>query len=173
LIDQKNCLQTSLTKELRKFISEGRTKFYLYEFTRASGSNIGEIEDFFLPLLKENEVEGSLEVKCPKCDYEIGTFKTYPDIPKKMNCELCGTSFDKTTECLEIIIDVKKKFFRNRCSQKLDLMNRKVTPSEFKQILKEALTEKNSISKGKKFESFLENLVAQQTGFEFIDKHCR
>jgi Holliday junction resolvase-like predicted endonuclease len=137
-----------------------------------SGASLDEVQDFFLPLLKDNEVEGSLEVRCPKCDSEMGTYRTYPSIPEKMYCEFCETSFEKTSECLDIIIEIKKKL-RFQCKDKLDLMNRKITPNEFKEILKDALTDSNRISKGKKFENFLANFIAQQSGFNFLRRHAR
>jgi len=40
-------------------------------------------------------------------------------------------------------------------------------------LLKDAIEEPNGVKKGAKFESFFENLMAQQEWFVFIGKHCR
>lgn len=39
--------------------------------------------------------------------------------------------------------------------------------------MKDAVSERNVVKKGKKFEYFFECLMAQQQGFSFIGKHCR
>jgi len=41
------------------------------------------------------------------------------------------------------------------------------------ELLKDAIDEPNGVTKGEKFELFFENLMAQQEGFIYIDKHCR
>lgn len=115
---KKECSRSGLAKKLEKFISQGGRRFYFREFVEETRVSRLEAEDFFIPLLKENEIEGSLEVRCPKCDAELGTFKRYPEIPEELTCELCGTEFLKSSEYLEIVLEVKGKFFR---AQKISL----------------------------------------------------
>lgn len=55
----------------------------------------------------------------------------------------------------------------------LELIGRKLTKLELKQMLQYAIDEPNMVKKGKKFESFFENFMDQQQGFVYIDKHCR
>lgn len=55
----------------------------------------------------------------------------------------------------------------------LNLLGRELNSQELKELLKDALKESNGVKKGKKFELFFENFMAQQKGFIFIDKHCR
>jgi Holliday junction resolvase-like predicted endonuclease len=55
----------------------------------------------------------------------------------------------------------------------LNLIGRKLTKLELKELLESALKEKNSGKKGKKFEYFFENFMAQQDGFVYVNKHCR
>ena len=108
----KECSRSGLAKKLEDFVSQGRRKFYLREFVEETHIAQLDAEDFFIPLLKQNEVEGSLEVRCPKCSAELGTFERYPEIPQELACEFCGTEFTKSNEYLEIILEVKGKFFR-------------------------------------------------------------
>ena len=40
-------------------------------------------------------------------------------------------------------------------------------------LLKDAIEEPNGVEKGKKFELFFENFMAQRRGFVFLHRHCR
>lgn len=55
----------------------------------------------------------------------------------------------------------------------MNLIGRKLSKLELKELLEDAITEKNGIKKGKKFEYFFENFMAQQDGFVYVSKHCR
>ena len=110
--NQKKCSWISLVKKLEEFLSQGRNKFYLRDIVEEAHVPLVDAEDFFIPLLKENEVEGSLEVRCPNCATELGTFKRYPEIPEKLYCELCGTDFSKSSDYMEVVLEVTGKFFR-------------------------------------------------------------
>jgi len=101
-----------LTKKLEEFLSQGRNKFYLRDIVEEAHVSIIDAEDFFIPLLKENEIEGRLEVRCPKCGAELGTFKRFPEIPEELNCELCETEFTRSSDYVEIVLEVAGKFFR-------------------------------------------------------------
>ena len=52
-------------------------------------------------------------------------------------------------------------------------VDRKLTKLELKRNLQDAIEEPIAVEKGKKFEHFFENLMDQQKGFVFIDKHPR
>lgn len=110
--DQNECLSNTLKRKLKEFLSQGRNKFYLREFVEEAHITIVEAEDFFLPLLKKNEIEGSLEVRCPSCGASLGTYKKYLDVPEEITCELCGEDFPRSDDFLEIVLEVKGKFFR-------------------------------------------------------------
>lgn len=101
-----------MIKKLREFILQGRNKFYLHEIIEEARVSLLDAEDFFIPLLKENKIEGELEVRCPKCGAVLGTYKKYPDIPEEITCEFCETEFPKSDDNLEIILEVKGGFFR-------------------------------------------------------------
>ena len=101
-----------MKKKLEEFVSQGRNKFYLREIVEEAQVTVVEAEDFFIPLLKENELEGNLEVRCPTCGADLGTYKRYPEIPEKLSCEICGTEFPRSDEYLNIVLEVKGKFFR-------------------------------------------------------------
>lgn len=162
-----------MAKTLELFLSKGKNKFYLRDIVEESGLPLREVEDFFFPLLKENEVEGSLEVRCPECSSELGVYRQYPQIPSEIYCENCGSSFKKSSEDMEIIIEIKNKFFRIPPKITLNLAGRKLTESELEDFLFDSLKETDLIAKGKKFEYFFENFMAQQDGFTYIDRHCR
>ena len=112
--EQRNCSQNTLESKLREFLSQSRNKFYLRDFVEYAKVSLLEAEDFFIPLLKENEIEGSLEVRCPSCGAELGTYKKYLDVPEDITCELCGEKFPRSSDFLEIVLEVKGKFFRAR-----------------------------------------------------------
>jgi ribosomal protein S27E len=103
-----------LESKLREFLSQDRSKFYLRDFVEHAKVSLLEAEDFFIPLLKENEIEGSLEVRCPSCGAELGIYKKYLDVPEEITCELCGEEFPRSSDFLEIVLEVKGRFFRTR-----------------------------------------------------------
>ena len=109
-----DCSRSGLAKELERLVSQGRNKFYLREFLEETRVSRVDAEEFFLPLLKKNVVEGQLEVRCPNCSAELGTFQRYSEIPEELACELCGSEFLRSDEFLEIILEVKGKFFRGQ-----------------------------------------------------------
>jgi hypothetical protein len=102
-----------LAKELKQFISQGKRRFYLREIVEASHVPLSDAEDFFIPLLEKNKIEGSLEVRCPTCGAALGTYMRFPEIPEELTCEFCEEDFPRETECLEIVLEVKDKFFRD------------------------------------------------------------
>lgn len=102
----------SLKKKIEDFLSQGRKKFYLHELVREAHVSIRDAEDFLIPILQENEVEGSLEVRCPNCEADQGTFKRYHEIPSEIECEHCGFVFPRSEDYLNILLEVKGKFFR-------------------------------------------------------------
>ena len=112
LTSQKECSRNILTRKIEDFLSQGKSKFYLRDITEETSVPLSEVEDFLLPLLKENGIEGTLEVRCPKCGADLGSFKKYPEIPKDIYCELCGTGSPMADEFLEIVLEIKGKFFR-------------------------------------------------------------
>ena len=57
LQNQKESSRNSLTKKLEEFLSQGRNKFYLRDIVEEAHVSILDAEDFFIPLLKENEIE--------------------------------------------------------------------------------------------------------------------
>jgi ribosomal protein S27E len=114
LREQKNCSQNILESNLRELLSQGNSKFYLRDFVEHAKVSLLEAEDFFIPLLKENEIEGSLEVRCPGCGAELGIYRKYLDVPEEITCELCGEEFPRSSDFLEIVLEVKGKFFRTR-----------------------------------------------------------
>lgn len=60
----------------------------------------------------EDKIEGKLEVRCPNCGKDLGIFDRLPQIPEKNVCEVCGQEFPKAMEYVEIVLEVKKGFFR-------------------------------------------------------------
>jgi len=103
-----------LAKELKEFFLQGKKKFYLREIVEASHVSFSDAEDFFIPLLEKNKIEGSLEVRCPTCGASLGIYSRFPEIPEELTCEFCEKDFPKEIECLEVVLEVKGKFFRDR-----------------------------------------------------------
>ena len=111
---QKDYSKSSLEDSLKRLKETRDTRFYLSDFAERNGISLRSAEDFFLPLLRANEVEGTLEVKCPHCGRGQGFFKRLSEIPDEFACEICGYDFPPSEECLEIVLEVKGKFFHAR-----------------------------------------------------------
>jgi len=101
-----------LKRKIREFISQGRNKFYLREIVEEAHVSMRDAEDFFIPILEENKIEGSLELRCPNCGADQGAFKKYHEIPPEIECEICSYKFSRSGEYVNIILEVKGKFFR-------------------------------------------------------------
>ena len=110
----KDCLRSTLNKLLRKFCREGKTRFYLSEFAEESNRPINEVEDYFIPLLGAGNIEGKLEVRCPNCGKDIGLFNRLSEIPENITCEFCGHNFSKAMEYIEMVLEIKERFFRDQ-----------------------------------------------------------
>ena len=101
-----------MKRKIKEFLSQGRNKFYLREIVEEAHVSMRDAEDFFIPILEESKIEGSLEVRCPNCGADQGTFKKYHEIPSEIECEICGYEFPRSDEYLNIVLEVKGKFFR-------------------------------------------------------------
>jgi DNA-directed RNA polymerase subunit RPC12/RpoP len=106
-----------LSKLLGKFYSEGKTRFYLSEIVEESSCSINEVEDFLIPLLGAGKIEGKLELRCPNCGKDFGLFNRYAEISDKITCEFCGYKFTKAMEFIEVVLEIKKPFFRGQENQ--------------------------------------------------------
>jgi hypothetical protein len=78
------------------------------------GVSLNVAEDFLIPLLEENSIEGKLELRCPNCEAQLGVFENYNQIPQENECDICSHQFPKSDEYLNILLEVKGKFFRAR-----------------------------------------------------------
>ena len=87
--------------------------FNIVEIRNVSEEFVSRAEDFLIPLLEENKIEGRLELRCPNCEADLGTFKKYHEIPEEIECEICGHKFPRSEEYLNIVLEVTgTKFFR-------------------------------------------------------------
>lgn len=110
--NQAESSQNILRKKIEEFLSQGIDKFYLEEIAEKAQVSFQETEAYFLPLLKKNEIEGKLEVRCPNCEGHQGGFSKYTDIPRQMHCELCDHEFSRSDDYIDVVLEVKGKFFR-------------------------------------------------------------
>jgi predicted RNA-binding Zn-ribbon protein involved in translation (DUF1610 family) len=104
----------SLSELLTKFCSEGKTRFYFSEFVEEGQVTVEEAEKFLMPLMGNGRIEGSLELRCPNCGKDIGIFKRIPEVPEENSCPICGYEFCRSTDYLEIVLEVKSEFFRSK-----------------------------------------------------------
>ena len=110
--NRTECSKSSLKKKIERFISQGRSRFYFREMVEEVHISVRDVEDFLVPLLEEGKFEGSLEMRCPDCGADLGTFKKFNEIPLEIECEICGHKFPRSDEYLNIVLEVKDKFFR-------------------------------------------------------------
>lgn len=105
--------KTTLKRKIEEFLSQGRNKFYFHEMVEEAQVSVRDAENFLIPLLEEGNIEGRLELRCPDCEAQLGTFKKYHEIPKKIECEICGHEFSRSDEYVNIVLEVTgTKFFR-------------------------------------------------------------
>lgn len=108
--NQKDC-SNSLENRIKSLI-ESRHRIYFREILKEANVSTQELEDFLIPLLGEGTIKGSLVVHCPDCGADLGSFKQYNEIPKENECEICGQAFPISDDYLDIVLEVKGKFFR-------------------------------------------------------------
>jgi len=106
--------KNTLSETLQKFSILGKTQFYLSELVEEAKVSTREAEDFIIPLLKRDVLEGKLELRCPNCGKDLGTYNKISDVPDEIECEICGYQFNKSLEYIEIILEIKGKFFRTQ-----------------------------------------------------------
>lgn len=114
LRNQIDCSKNTLEKKIEEFISKGRNRFHLREMVEETHVSLREAEDFLIPLLEENKIEGKLELRCPNCEADQGSFKKFYEIPEETECEICGHKFSRSDEYLDILLEVRGKFFRSQ-----------------------------------------------------------
>lgn len=110
----KKSSQNSLINKIEEYLQQGKRRFCLREISEDANVSLIEAENFFIPILKKNELEGSLEIRCPRCGTQIGTYKKYSEIPHEFECEFCEVSFPLSDNLLEVVLEVKKNFFRTK-----------------------------------------------------------
>lgn len=113
LSNQIEYSKITLKRKIEEFLSQGRNKFYFREMVEEAHVSVRDAEDFLIPLLEENRIEGRLELRCPNCEADLGTFAKYHEIPQNAECEICGHKFQRSDECLNIVLEVTgTEFFR-------------------------------------------------------------
>ncbi len=113
MTNQNECSKSSSNERIKNVI-KGKQRIYFRELLKQANVSMQELEDFLIPLLGEGKIEGNLEIRCPDCGADIGSFKHYNDIPKENECEYCGHSFPASDDYLEILLEVKGNFFRDQ-----------------------------------------------------------
>lgn len=111
--NQTDYSKTTLKRKIEEFLSQGRSKFYFREMVEEAQVSVQDAENFLIPLLERGNIEGRLELRCPNCEAQLGTFKKYREIPEKIECEICGHEFSRSEENMNIVLEVTgTKFFR-------------------------------------------------------------
>jgi hypothetical protein len=155
-----------------KTVLQGKKEIHFRELKKKADVSTEELEDFLLPLLGEGMIDAKLELRCPNCGADLGSFTKYTDIPKENNCETCGHSNPFSDSYLEIVLEVKGDFFRGYGEvQPFTKIN--YTNEELETLLENAMSEKKEVPKGKMFEEFFRNLVERVDEFELKKPHPR
>jgi ribosomal protein S27E len=84
----------------------------LSEFVQEANASIKDAEGFLIPLMREGKIKGKLEIRCPNCEKDLGTFGNLSEIPEEIECDICGYRFSRSLEYVEIILEVTGEFFR-------------------------------------------------------------
>jgi hypothetical protein len=171
MTSNQNCSNSSANRI--KATLNGRKSITFRELRKKADVSTEELEDFLLPLLgEEGVIEGKLEVRCPNCGADLGSYSKYTDIPKKNDCEICGHSIPFSDNYLEIVLEVKGDFFRGN-DEPQPFTKRNYTNEELESLLANAIKEKKEVPKGKMFEEFFRNLVERENEFELKKLHAR
>ncbi len=155
-----------------KAVLQGTKEIYFRELKKKADVSTEELEDFLLPLLGEGTIIAKLELRCPNCGAELGSFTKYTDIPKTNNCEACGHTNPFSDNYLEIVLEVKGDFFRG-IGEPQPLTKKNYTNEELETLLENAIKEKKEVPKGKMFEEFFRNLVEKEDEFVLKKPHAR
>ncbi len=155
-----------------KAVLQGKNEIYFQELRKKADVSIEELEDFLIPLLGEDVIYSKLEVRCPNCGADLGTFPRYTDIPKENYCETCGHSNPFSDNYLEIVLELKSSFFRGFCEPQ-PFIKKNYSKEELNTLLENAIKEKKEVNKGKMFEEFFRNLIEREDEFEFKTVHAR
>ncbi len=162
----------SLTETLKRFIAEGKIVFYFDDLVKQSKVPRRYAEEYLIPLLKKDSLEGKIEVRCPRCRRDQGIFKNLSSVPKEFTCDICDLDFSMHREDLQIILEVKGDFFRDYIAAKPLDINGIPTKQELLQRLDQSIAEKTN-EKGTMFELFFESLMKTESNFQFSWKHPR
>ncbi|MCL5949891.1 MAG: hypothetical protein M1490_05380, partial [Candidatus Bathyarchaeota archaeon] len=147
-----------------------KKEIYFRELRKQAAVSTEELEDFLLPLLGEGTIDAKLELRCPNCGAELGTFTKYTDIPTENNCEMCGNSNPLSDNYLEIFLEVKGDFFREFGEPQP--LTKNYTNEELATLLENAIKEKKEVPKGKLFEEFFRSLVEREAEFVLKKPHA-
>jgi hypothetical protein len=170
LINKQNCSNSSANRI--KGVLDGRKSITFRELKTKADVSTEELEDFLLPLLSEEIIEGKLEVRCPNCGVDLGSYSKYTDIPKENDCEICGHSNPFSDNYLEIVLEVKGDFFRG-LGESQPFIKKHCSNEQLQTLLKNAIIEKDETTKGKLFEDFFRNIAEREDDFELLKPHAR
>ncbi len=165
-----NCSNSSESRI--KAVLQGRKEIYFRELKRKAEVSTEELEDFLLPLLGEGVIDGKLELRCPSCGADLGSFPRYTDIPKENYCENCRHSNPFSDNYLEIVLEVKGDFFQANGEPPL-LKKKNYTDEELTTLLSNSIKEEKESLKGQLFEEFFRNIVERGNEFELKKTHAR
>lgn len=170
--DQKNSL-TSLSDIIKKLCSQGRNPFYLEDLVNEANIPLNQVEDLLVQLLKKDELEAKVEVKCPRCGRDQGEYERLSQIPEELSCDICQYEFPKQVEDFQIVLEVKESFFRK--AHKVSVVQIVETPTkrELHALLDSSMKERSRSKKGWIFEGFFEKLMITEKNFELKFKHPR
>jgi len=170
LASNHNCSNSSESRI--KAVLQGRKEIYFRELKRKAEVSTEELEDFLLPLLGEGVIDGKLELRCPSCGADLGSFPRYTDIPKENYCENCRHSNPFSDNYLEIVLEVKGDFFQANGEPPL-LKKKNYTDEELTTLLSNSIKEEKESLKGQLFEEFFRNIVERGNEFELKKTHAR
>lgn len=170
MTSKPNCSNSSANRI--KAVLQEKKEIYFRELRKKADVSTEELEDFLIPLLGEGVIDSKLEVRCPNCGADLGSFPRYTNIPKENYCKTCGQSNPFSDNYLEIVLEVKGDFFRGY-GEPQPFIKKNYSKEELNTLLENAIKEKKEVPKGKLFEEFFRNLVEREDEFEFKKPHAR
>jgi hypothetical protein len=134
---------------------------------------LNQVEDLLIHLLKKDELEAKVEIKCPRCGRDQGEYERLSQIPEELTCDICQYEFPKQVEDFQIVLEAKEGFFRKAHKTSVVQTVEIPTKQELRVLLDSSIKEKSKRKKGWTFENFFEKLMSIEKDFELKFKHPR
>lgn len=168
-------MKGTLDEVLKKYAAQGKRTFELRSLFRDVGTDPKILERVILQYFLSGKISARLQPRCPDCGKDLGAFDRLSQVPEELHCEVCGATFPRDLEYLDVICTVTGiDFFRGTKSEgalpETQLLKDKVS---LRNLLDSCFRTDDIQLKGRLFEQFFESVVSRDGEFKIVSKHAR